>query len=55
MIRDTMIEAGALTAMISGSGPTVFAITADDGSKKQVADSLRKVFCGDSNLKIFTI
>lgn len=41
-IEDLMEKGGALKAMMSGSGPTVFGIFDDPGMLRQTADTLRK-------------
>ena len=38
-IRQRMLEAGALAAMMSGSGPTVFALARDEAAARQIAGS----------------
>ncbi len=41
-IKDTMVEAGALNAMMSGSGPTVFGIFEDRMLARQAQQKIRK-------------
>lgn len=41
-IKQTMKERGALNAMMSGSGPTVFGIFADRGKAKEAASRIRE-------------
>ena len=53
LIRETMLDAGAVAAAVSGSGPTLFALAADAGSRRAVADALRRRFAGDEVMKIF--
>ena len=38
-IRQRMLEAGALAAMMSGSGPTVFALARDEAAARQIVGS----------------
>ena len=40
-IKDNLISNGALNAMMSGSGPTVFALFQERAGAKKAADALR--------------
>ena len=40
-IKENLMEHGALNAMMSGSGPTVFALFEDRGKAREAADALR--------------
>lgn len=40
-IKDTMLKAGALAALMSGSGPTVFGIAADKNTAEEIASILQ--------------
>ena len=42
-IKDVMKEEGALNAMMSGSGPTVFGIFDDKSKARQAQDRVRKL------------
>lgn len=42
--RDAMLDAGALGAVVSGSGPTIVALAADAGSARDVAAAVRPHF-----------
>ena len=44
-IKDAMKEAGALNAMMSGSGPTVFGIFEDRKVAKAAQQKLREMSC----------
>lgn len=44
-IKDAMKEAGALNAMMSGSGPTVFGIFDDRKAAKEAGQKLKKMDC----------
>jgi len=55
LIRREMLAAGALTATVSGSGPTIFAVAADEAGRKAVADRLREIFAGDEVMRIFEV
>ena len=54
LIRETMLDAGALAAAVSGSGPTLFAIAADAAGREAVAEALRRRFAGDAIMRIFS-
>jgi len=41
-IREELIKAGALGALVSGSGPTVFGIAESDNAAGRIADRMRK-------------
>ena len=40
-IKDHLMEHGAIIAMMSGSGPTVFALFEERGAARDAADALR--------------
>ena len=40
-IKEKLMEHGALQAMMSGSGPTVFALFEERGQERAAADALR--------------
>ena len=49
--KQTMLEAGALASMMSGSGPTVFAIAPDKAVAEKIAEKIRVL---DSKAAVFT-
>ncbi len=51
-LRRTMLESGALAVEVSGSGPTLFALCADEAARGQVAAAVRSAFSPDA-LRIF--
>ncbi len=48
MLRDTMKEAGALNAEITGSGPTLYAVCKTVEIRRQVAQRVRERFTGET-------
>lgn len=49
--KQTMLQAGALASMMSGSGPTVFGIAPDQATAEIMADRLRET---DNDAAVFT-
>ncbi|MDD4722375.1 MAG: 4-(cytidine 5'-diphospho)-2-C-methyl-D-erythritol kinase [Acidaminococcaceae bacterium] len=47
-IKDTMLKVGALAALMSGSGPTVFGVTAD----KNTAEKIASIWQGNREMQI---
>jgi homoserine kinase len=54
-IKKTVLEAGALGCSISGSGPSIFALSNSEGVAQIVEQSMQKIFNGmDIEVDIFT-
>jgi homoserine kinase len=47
--KQAALEAGALGASISGSGPTAFALARGDASAQAVAEAMRAAYAGSGN------
>lgn len=56
LVRNAMIESGAIRAMMSGSGPSVFGVFTDEQSAKKVCEKISEIgvasyicepYCGD--------
>ena len=53
LMRRVMLDAGALTVQVSGSGPTLFAVTPDADVQKRVAGALRTEFANSPGVRVF--
>jgi len=54
-IKKTVLEAGALGCSISGSGPSIFALSNSEGVAQMVEQTMKKIFNGmDIEVDIFT-
>lgn len=55
-VKQAALESGALACTISGSGPTIFAIGADQAAARRCAEAMRAAFAGiDSALHVGAI
>jgi homoserine kinase len=45
-VKQSALEAGALGAGISGSGPSIFALSKEEGIARKVGENMKKVFDG---------
>ena len=48
-----MLDAGALTVQVSGSGPTLFALCSSGDSAHAVAGTVKAEFKDNSGIRIF--
>lgn len=53
LMRRLMLDSGALTVQVSGSGPTLFAVTPDAEIRSKVAEALKKEFANSPGVRIF--
>jgi len=51
-IKDVMVENGAINAMMSGSGPTVFGLVKDEETACRLKEKLRETFSQDLLLDV---
>ena len=53
ILKNSMLEAGAVCVQISGSGPTLFAVCSSKKSCAKVAEKIRNDFKNNSGIRVF--